>query len=72
VSFIVVIGARFVTWGSGPSGRVMRCANCGTVGEFVGKTGRRFVTFFFIPVIPAGGKKQLLECPACGTRYDAR
>lgn len=70
--FLVLIGTRFVTWGSGPSGRQMRCDNCGTVGEFVSKTGMRFVTFFFIPVIPAGGKKHLLECPTCGTRFRAQ
>jgi uncharacterized Zn finger protein len=70
--FIFVVGTRFVTWGSEPSGRQMRCANCGTVGEFIGKTGMRFVTLFFIPVIPAGGKKLLLQCPTCGTRYHAQ
>jgi uncharacterized Zn-finger protein len=32
----------------------------------------RFITFFFIPVIPASGKKQLLECPTCGTRFQAQ
>jgi uncharacterized Zn-finger protein len=32
----------------------------------------RFITLFFIPVIPAGGRKQLLQCPTCGTRYHAR
>ena len=66
-----IIGLRFVTWGSTPSGQQMRCPNCNTVGEFVNKTGMRFVTLFFIPVIPAGGKTHLLECPTCGTRFRA-
>ena len=67
--FIFIDGTRFVTWGFGPSGQTMRCGNCGTVGELVNKTGMRFITLFFIRVIPAGGRKQLLECPTCGTRY---
>jgi uncharacterized Zn finger protein len=70
--FIFIVGTRFVTWGSLPTGQAMRCAKCGTVGEFVLKTGMRFITFFFIPVLPAGGKKQLLQCTTCGTRYHAQ
>jgi uncharacterized Zn finger protein len=72
VFFIFIVGTRFVTWGSEPSGQTMRCGKCGTVGEFTKKTGMRFVTLFFIPVIPAGGKKTLLQCPTCGTRYHAQ
>jgi hypothetical protein len=31
----------------------------------------RFLTlFFFIPVIPISGKKLLVECPRCKTRYE--
>jgi hypothetical protein len=70
--FIFIVGTRFVTWGSLPTGQVMRCAKCNTVAEFVGKTGMRFITLFFIPVLPAGGKKFLLQCPTCGTRYHAQ
>jgi uncharacterized Zn finger protein len=72
VFFIFLVGTRFVTWGSEPSGQQMRCGSCGTVGEFINKTGMRFITLFFIPVIPASGKKQLLECQTCGTRFHAR
>jgi uncharacterized Zn finger protein len=70
--FVFLIGTRFVTWGSERSGQQMRCGNCGTVAEFINQKGMRFITFFFIPVIPAGGTKQLLQCPTCGTRYHAR
>ena len=69
--FFFIIGTRFVTWGSSASGRQMRCGQCGTVGEFVDKKGMRFITLFFIPVIPISGTKQLLQCPTCGTRYQA-
>ena len=70
--FIFIVGTRFVTWGSEPSGQLLRCGNCGTAGDFIRKTGMRFTTFFFIPVIPASGKKQLLQCPTCGTRFHAQ
>jgi uncharacterized Zn finger protein len=69
--FIFLIGTRFVTWGSEESGQMMRCGKCGTVGAFISKTGMRFITLFFIPVIPISGTKQLLQCTACGTRFNA-
>ena len=67
----LIIGTRFVTWGSNASGGRMRCGHCGTVGEFIGKKGMRFITLFFIPVIPISGARRLLQCPTCGTRYRA-
>ena len=69
--FFLIIGTRFVTWGSGPSGKQMRCGKCGTVGEFINKQGMRFITLFFIPVVPVSGTKRLLQCPTCGTRFHA-
>ena len=70
--FIFIIGTRFITWGSGPSGQTMRCPNCDTVGSFVTKKGMNFVTLFFvIPVLPISRVKRLLQCPTCGTRFDA-
>jgi zinc-ribbon family len=68
---VLIIGMRFVTWGSAGSGRRMHCGQCGTVGEFIDKKGMRFITLFFIPVIPISGTKHLLQCPTCGTRYQA-
>jgi hypothetical protein len=69
--FFILIGTRFVTWGSEPSGQQMRCGKCGTVGGFVNKTGMRFITLFFIPIIPVSGTKHLLQCTACGTKFHA-
>ena len=68
---MLIIGMRFVTWGSAGSGRRMHCGNCVTVGEFIDRKGMRFITLFFIPVIPISGTKHLLQCPTCGTRYRA-
>jgi hypothetical protein len=70
--FFVIIGTRVFTWGSGQTPQPMRCGNCGTVTQFQTKSGMRFITVFFIvPVIPISGVKSLLQCPACGTRYQA-
>jgi hypothetical protein len=49
----------------------MHCGQCGTVGEFIDKKGMRFITLFFIPVIPISGTRHLLQCPTCKTRYQA-
>lgn len=68
--FFVIIGTRFFTWGSGQTAQSMRCGKCGTVTNFLTKSGMRFITIFFIvPVIPISGVKNLLQCPTCGTRY---
>ena len=70
--FIFIIGTRFITWGSGPSGQTMRCPQCDTVGGFVGKKGMRFITLFFvIPVLPLSGVRRLLQCQTCGARFEA-
>jgi hypothetical protein len=50
----------------------MRCGKCGTVGNFIRKQGMQFITLFFIiPVLPISGIKNLLQCPTCGTKYQA-
>lgn len=68
----LIIGTRFITWGSGQTPQTMRCGNCSTVSQFQTKSGMRFLTLFFIiPVIPISGVKRLLQCPTCGTRYQS-
>ena len=69
--FIFIIGMRFVTWGSETTGQQMRCGKCGTVGQFIDKKGMRFITLFFIPVVPVSGTRHLWQCRACGTRFRA-
>lgn len=68
----LIIGTKYLASGSERTHEQMRCGNCGIVSQFVRKSGRRFLTVFFvIPVFPLGGKKELLECPNCKTRYEA-
>lgn len=70
--FFFIIGTRFLTWGSEKMPEQMRCGKCGTVANFTLKKGMQFITLFFIiPVIPISGVKHLMQCPVCGTRYQA-
>lgn len=69
---MLIIGVRFFSWGSDRSPQQMRCGKCGAVTNFIMKKGMRFITiFFFIPVCPISGIKHIMQCPNCGTRYQA-
>ncbi|HYW73726.1 MAG TPA: hypothetical protein VE961_22070 [Pyrinomonadaceae bacterium] len=71
ISFFFIIGTHFFSWGS-DAGAQMRCGKCGAVGTFIRKQGMRFITLFFIiPVVPISGIRHLLQCPVCGTKYQA-
>lgn len=66
----LVIGTKYVTWGSEKTPETIRCSNCGTLAQFTEKTGMNFISLFFLlPVIPISGKKKLIECPNCKTRF---
>lgn len=65
-----IISTKFITWGAEEMQGMTRCTQCGTVGHFIEKTGRRFIALFFvIPIIPIGGKQKILECPNCKAQY---
>jgi hypothetical protein len=66
---LLIIGTHFFSWGS-ERAEQLRCGKCGTAATFIKKEGMRFITLFFIiPVIPISGVTHLLQCPACGTKY---
>ncbi len=66
----LVIGTKFITWGSNKTNEMIRCSQCGTVGQFAEKTGMNFITLFFLlPVIPISGKKKMIECLNCKARF---
>jgi hypothetical protein len=70
--FFFIIGTHFFSWGSEQTAGQMRCGQCSTVAHFTRKKGMRFITLFFIiPIVPISGVKELLQCPTCGTRYQA-
>jgi hypothetical protein len=67
----LIVGTKFISWGSEPTMQPMRCSQCGAVASFRRKKGMQFITLFFvIPIIPISGKKELVECPTCGARFE--
>lgn len=66
----LVIGTKFFACGGQKTADMIRCSQCGTVAQFIEKTGMRFITLFFVvPTIPISGKKRMIECPNCKTRF---
>ncbi len=66
----LVVGTKFITWGSEKTAETIRCSNCGALNQFTEKTGMRFITLFFlVPMIPISGKKKMIECPNCKARF---
>jgi hypothetical protein len=69
--WFIIIGTKLFAWGSQMTPRAYQCSHCGNFGPFIEKTEMRFVTlFFFIPIVPISGKKQVFECPSCKTRFE--
>jgi hypothetical protein len=48
---------------------VFFCRKCGGDRKYRRRAGRRFVTLFFIPVIPLGRTGEHVQCLTCKTRY---
>ncbi|MCA1623084.1 MAG: zinc ribbon domain-containing protein [Acidobacteria bacterium] len=66
---IFIIGTKFNVSGSERTTEQHRCPQCGALTQFVKKTGRNYITLFFVlPIIPIGKARNLLECPNCKTR----
>ena len=57
---------RFRTVGEG----TVHCPSCAADRECRRREARRWVTFFFIPVVPAGRLGEIVECATCGGRFD--
>ena len=67
--FFLLIGNRYITKGVGTTDEVIQCPSCGTTGRFERKSGRQYLTLFFlVPVFPLGGQQTFVECPACKAR----
>jgi hypothetical protein len=48
---------------------VFHCRRCGGDREYRHRSGRRFFTLFFIPVIPLMKTGEFVQCTTCKTRY---
>jgi hypothetical protein len=68
VALIIIFGLRviFSTLGDG----LFHCPHCGADRQYRRRSGRRFFTLFFIPVIPLNKVGEFVECSVCHSRYD--
>jgi hypothetical protein len=48
---------------------VFFCRKCGGDRDYRRRTGRRFITLFFIPLIPLNKTGEHVQCTRCKTRY---
>jgi zinc-ribbon family len=48
---------------------VFFCRKCGGDREYRRRTGRRYVTLFFVPLIPLNKTGEHVQCTRCKTRY---
>jgi hypothetical protein len=67
VTVLIICGIRvfFHTTGQG----VFRCQRCGGDRNYRRRSGRRFFTLFFIPLIPLKRVGEHVQCTTCRTRY---
>lgn len=64
---IIIWGLRIV-WSTIATG-VFYCRKCGGDRNYRHRTGRRFFTLFFIPIIPLNKVGEHVMCETCKTRY---
>jgi hypothetical protein len=64
---IILWGLRIV-WSTIATG-VFYCRKCGGDRNYRHRTGRRFFTLFFIPIIPLNKVGEHVMCETCKTRY---
>jgi Tellurite resistance protein TerB len=64
---LIIWGLRVIyrTLGQG----VFFCRRCGGDREYRHRAGRRFITVFFIPLIPLAKTGEHVQCLTCKTRY---
>ena len=66
----LIIGTKYRVSGSERTAEQHRCARCGTLAQFIKKSGRNYITLFFLlPVFPIGKENSFIECPNCKARY---
>jgi tellurite resistance protein len=65
---IIIFGLRVIF--STLSEGLFHCPHCGGDRQYRRRSGRRFFTLFFIPVIPLNRMGEFVECSVCHSRYD--
>jgi hypothetical protein len=64
---LIICGLRVVYWTIARG--VFFCRRCGGDRNYRRRAGRRFLTLFFIPVIPLNKAGEHVRCTTCKTRY---
>ena len=65
--FVLLLGTRAVTYGSGKG--EFRCPGCGAVRSYEKKRVRRFVTVYFLPLVPREVVGEYVECQTCRATF---
>jgi zinc-ribbon family len=65
---VIIIWGLRVVWSTIATG-VFYCRRCGGDRNYRHRTGRRFFTLFFIPIIPLNKVGEHVMCETCKTRY---
>ena len=67
VTVLIICGIRvfFHIIGQG----VFYCQRCGAERRYRRRSGRKFFTLFFVPVIPLNKVGQHVQCTTCRTRF---
>jgi hypothetical protein len=65
---VILIWGLRVFWSTIATG-VFYCRKCGGDRNYRHRTGRRFFTLFFIPIIPLNKVGEHVMCETCKTRY---
>lgn len=66
--FIFGTDYRFNTVGTGQ----FQCPVCGENTTYERQRGRRYVTIYFLPIIPFGDEKDIIRCTNCGARLNPK
>lgn len=66
---MIIFGLSVFFFGTLGEG-VFHCPRCGGDRQYKHKSGRRWFTLFFIPVIPLDKVGEIVRCETCHTRYD--
>jgi hypothetical protein len=65
---VLIIWGLRVVWSTIATG-VFHCRKCGGDRNYRHRSGRRFFTVFFIPIIPLNQVGEHVRCETCKTRY---
>jgi DNA-directed RNA polymerase subunit RPC12/RpoP len=67
----LVIGTKYRVSGDERTPEQIRCSRCGTIANFIEKSGRNYLSLFFVlPIFPLGKTQNFIECPNCKARYN--